>query len=97
MVSSFAIHHFPPDLRGVAVHEMHRVLRPGGQLLIADFQAPTGRVPAFLARALTGHAMARSDVAELDVLLADAGFAASENGGIGRWIRYTSAVRPASA
>ena len=40
VVSSLFMHHLPIDLQGKALGEMHRVLRPGGTLLIADAKMP---------------------------------------------------------
>lgn len=40
---TLALHHVAADERQTAVHEMYRVLRPGGRLLVAEFQTPTAR------------------------------------------------------
>src|SRR3990167_9729366 len=40
VVSSFAIHHIPSDLKGQAFYEMYRVLRSGGTILIIDIGVP---------------------------------------------------------
>lgn len=77
-VSSLVIHHLPPDLRPTALAEMQRVLRPGGRLLIADFQPPTGRVGGALTRVLTSHAMQHHDVDDLQLLITATGFAVHE-------------------
>ena len=42
VVSSLTMHHLAPADQLPAIQEMRRVLRPGGTLLIAEFQAPTG-------------------------------------------------------
>lgn len=55
VMSSLAIHHLPPRHRPTAFHEMHRVLRPGGQPLIADFRPPRNRLANHLIGALSGQ------------------------------------------
>jgi len=40
---NFALHEMPPDVRERVVREMVRVTRPGGRLLVSDYQAPPGR------------------------------------------------------
>jgi ubiquinone/menaquinone biosynthesis C-methylase UbiE len=45
---TLAIHHLPRPMRAVAIHEMHRVLRPGGRAVIVDWQGPRS-----FARAIT--------------------------------------------
>ena len=40
VVSSFAVHHIPSDLKGQAFLEMYRVLRHGGTILIIDIGVP---------------------------------------------------------
>lgn len=94
MVSSLAIHHIPPDARPVAVREMHRVLRPGGRLLIADFRPPRNRAANHLIGALTGHAMQHNPIDQLADLVADAGFSITGIGDQRPLLRYIQAERP---
>jgi ubiquinone/menaquinone biosynthesis C-methylase UbiE len=37
---TLVFHHLPPRMRAPAVREMHRVLRPGGRMVIVDWQRP---------------------------------------------------------
>lgn len=104
VVSSFALHHVPEDVRAGAFAEMARVLRPGGRLLIAD-ACPTGRVTPAIARAMAHAPVARrrgpaGPMRETDVRryaddLRTAGFARLTFTDAPPWTRYVTAVRPA--
>jgi ubiquinone/menaquinone biosynthesis C-methylase UbiE len=73
VVSSFAMHHVPPDVRGVAIAEFARVVRPGGRVFVVDARPPRGRLGRALLSWLVVHGMTESPVDEVARLLADAG------------------------
>jgi ubiquinone/menaquinone biosynthesis C-methylase UbiE len=52
---TLVLHHVAPDHRAEAVAEMHRVLRPGGRVLIAEFDGVGGAGQTPLARLHTRH------------------------------------------
>ena len=79
VLSSLMMHHLPEDLKLRALAEMRRVLKPGGRLLVVDFQEPTSGLGRLMPRWLI-HARTRSDVQHLPSLLEAAGFATREVG-----------------
>jgi ubiquinone/menaquinone biosynthesis C-methylase UbiE len=71
---TLAVHHIADSDRLLAVQEMLRVLRPGGQLLIADLQSPGTGARHFLMRRLVGHAIAERPLDQAQELMLSAGF-----------------------
>jgi SAM-dependent methyltransferase len=97
VVSSLMIHHLPQDARARAVAEMHRVLRPGGRLLLADFRPPANPVARHLVGAVTGPVMEHNPVHLLQPLARAAGFTDIESGDLHPWIHYVRAAKPGQA
>ncbi|MBI4591458.1 MAG: methyltransferase domain-containing protein [Candidatus Rokubacteria bacterium] len=97
VVSSLVMHHLPEDMQGPALREMRRVLRPGGKLLVADFQIPRHGLGWRLLAVITDHSRMARMVPHLELLAAQAEFAEIRVGEAPPWLRYVYAVKAASA
>jgi ubiquinone/menaquinone biosynthesis C-methylase UbiE len=71
---TLALHHIAAHQRPLAVNEMHRVLKSGGRLLIADLQAPTHGGYRLARRLFRHHAMDEQPVDQAINLMRAAGF-----------------------
>lgn len=81
VLSSLMMHHVPGDnakRKGIA--EMLRVLKPGGQLLIVDYEAPLNAHMRGLVSHILGHAMTDQSARAFAPLLKQAGFVEVEAG-----------------
>jgi ubiquinone/menaquinone biosynthesis C-methylase UbiE len=73
VLCSFMIFHMSDGVRRKGLAEIHRVLKPGGRLLILDLSLPTAPVSRTIARALFGG-MLEHDLRELRPLMDASGF-----------------------
>ncbi len=94
VVSSLMLHHLPEELRARAIGEMHRVLRPGGRLLVADFRPPASRLAGLLIAPMTSPAMRGSPMQLVEPMVGAAGFAEVHVGVARPWFAYLQAVKP---
>ncbi len=81
VLNSLMVHHLPGDdliRRGFA--EIYRVLKPGGRLLVVDFEPPTKGLPKTLVSHVLGHHMMDNDIRGLPLLIEPAGFTEVEVG-----------------
>ncbi len=74
VISRLAIHHLPDDLKRRGFAEILRVLRPGGHLLIADFNPPTNPVLKHIMSVVVGPHMMQTNIWILPPMLRNAGF-----------------------
>ncbi|HEY3879292.1 MAG TPA: class I SAM-dependent methyltransferase [Trebonia sp.] len=90
VTSTLAIHHVPARGRQAAFAEMYRVTRPGGRLLVADFD-PSRRVLALHPGAARMQRAAAA-TGPLEELAANAGYRVTASGVL-PLLRYVAAVR----
>jgi ubiquinone/menaquinone biosynthesis C-methylase UbiE len=75
-LSSFMFHHLPAEERQKTLRELHRVLKPGGEFHLADFEGPGDHKQGFIRRLLLSHAHLKDNsAANIIALMNDAGFA----------------------
>jgi ubiquinone/menaquinone biosynthesis C-methylase UbiE len=93
VTSTLALHHVPARRRPDALAEMYRVTKPGGRLLIADFDPSRPPLPLHPGARRTRHAAAT--VGPLEELAAQAGYQVAATGTL-PLLRYVTAIRPGS-
>jgi ubiquinone/menaquinone biosynthesis C-methylase UbiE len=81
VLSSLMIHHLPgEDLKRKGFTEIRRVLKPGGCLLVVDFEPPTEGLGKLLMSHILGHRMMENDIRRLPSMVEAAGFTDVEVG-----------------
>lgn len=83
VLSSLMLHHLPPQLRRPAFAEIRRVLKPGGRLLVVDFQQPQRAAGRTLTSMLLGHDMGQYNLSDNLPFLPEVGFVQVEHGQAG--------------
>ncbi len=90
---TLAMHHVPARQRAAALAEMYRVTRPGGRLLLADFDP--GRLPLMRHPGSGRTHRAVATVGPLTELASGAGYRVESSGTL-PLLRYVRATRPES-
>lgn len=95
VLSSFMLHHLPGELKQKAFAEIYRVLKPGGRLLVVDFEPPKGGLSRHVLTFILGPGMMMIDNTRVPPLLAAAGFVTLESGNAGhRLATYITGTKP---
>lgn len=95
VINSLVMHHLPPEVKDQAVAEMYRVLKPGGRLLIVEFEPPRSMLVRAFLSLLVGP-MTGIDNSYLVPLLESAGFTQVSGGSARSMLTITIAGRKPS-
>lgn len=92
VLSTLMMHHLPRAVRELFVAEIRRVLRPGGRVLVVDFEKPANKRGGLIARF---HRHGHVPLRDIIDLLGRSGLRATELGSTGvSDVRFALATRP---
>ncbi len=95
VLTTMMLHHLPSEPRQQCVHEIRRVLKPGGRLLAVDFAGPARERRGLIARF---HRRVQFDLRDVIPMLNKAGLSSVENGAVGFGdLQFVLAAAPGGA